>query len=98
MDKLNQIQTPSMQNQFVQNLKPDNQVQGFGETLKQALQEVNAAQQQSEKLTNQLVSGEVKDIHDVMIASQKASLSLQLTTQVRNKVVEAYQELMRMQV
>ncbi|MGB3261796.1 flagellar hook-basal body complex protein FliE, partial [Paenisporosarcina sp.] len=51
-----------------------------------------------DKLTNQLVTGEVKDIHEVMIASQKASLSLQLTVQVRNKVVEAYQEVMRMQL
>jgi flagellar hook-basal body complex protein FliE len=98
MDKVNQIQTPFIQFGSMQKLRPENKVEGFGEMFKQALQDVNAAQNESEKLTSQLVTGEVKDIHDVMIASQKASLSLQLTVQVRNKVVEAYQEVLRMQV
>lgn len=98
MDKLSQIQTPFIQNQSITKVKPENKVEGFGDMFKQALQEVNATQKESETLTNQLVTGEVQDIHEVMIASQKASLSLQLTVQVRNKVVEAYQEIMRMQV
>jgi flagellar hook-basal body complex protein FliE len=59
---------------------------------------VKAAQNESDKLTGQLVTGEVQDVHEVMIAAQKASLSLQMTVQVRNKVVEAYQEVMRMQL
>jgi len=42
--------------------------------------------------------GENVELHDVMIASQKASITLQATMEVRNKVVEAYQEIMRMQV
>lgn len=98
MDKISQIQTPFIQNQSIQKPKPENKAEGFDEMFKKALQDVNSAQKESEKLTNQLVTGEVKDIHEVMIASQKSSLSLQLTVQVRNKVVEAYQEIMRMQV
>lgn len=98
MDKLSSIQTPFIQNQSISKLKPEDKVEGFGQLFKQKLEEVNAAQNTSDKLTNQLVTGEVKDIHEVMIASQKASLSLQLTVQVRNKVVEAYQEVMRMQL
>lgn len=98
MDKLSQIQTPFLQIQSFSKSKPVNKVEGFGEMFKKAIQDVNAAQKESEKLTSQLVTGEVTDIHEVMIASQKASLSLQLTIQVRNKVVEAYQEVMRMQV
>jgi flagellar hook-basal body complex protein FliE len=98
MDKLSQIQTPFIQNQSISKVKPDNQVEGFSQIFKQKLDEVKAAQNHSDKLTNELVTGEVKDIHEVMIASQKASLSLQLTVQVRNKVVEAYQEVMRMQL
>jgi len=98
MDKVSQIQTPLIQTQPLQKMKPENKVDGFGELFKKALNEVNATQKESDKLTSQLVTGEVQDVHEVMIASQKASLSLQLTVQVRNKVVEAYQEIMRMQV
>ena len=98
MEKLSLIQTPFIQNQSISKQKPENQVEGFGQLFKQTLEEVKAAQNTSDKMTNQLVTGEVKDIHEVMIASQKASLSLQLTVQVRNKVVEAYQEVMRMQL
>ena len=98
MEKLSQIQTPFIQNQSISKVKPENKVEGFSEIFKQTLDKVKAAQNHSDKLTNELVTGEVKDIHEVMIASQKASLSLQLTVQVRNKVVEAYQEVMRMQL
>ncbi|AIY04090.1 flagellar hook-basal body protein FliE [Planococcus sp. PAMC 21323] len=98
MEKISGIQTPFIQNQLFNNVKPENKVEGFGQVLKDALKEVSAAQNESDKLTNQLITGEVQDVHEVMIASQKASLSLQMTMQVRNKVVEAYQEVMRMQV
>lgn len=98
MEKISGIQTPFIQNQLFNNVKPENKVEGFGQVLKDALKEVSAAQNESDKLTSQLITGEVQDVHEVMIASQKASLSLQMTMQVRNKVVEAYQEVMRMQV
>lgn len=98
MEKLSQIQTPFIQSQSIPKLKPDEKTVDFGELFKQSLDKVNAAQHESDNLTNKLVTGEVKDVHEVMIAAQKASLSLQLTLQVRNKVVEAYQEVMRMQV
>ncbi|EGA89015.1 flagellar hook-basal body protein FliE [Planococcus donghaensis MPA1U2] len=98
MERISGIQTPFIQNQLFNNVKPENKVEGFGQIFKDALQEVSAAQNESDKLTNQLITGEVQDVHEVMIASQKASLSLQMTMQVRNKVVEAYQEVMRMQV
>lgn len=99
MNNINHIQTPFIQNPSITPAKPEEQkVEGFSEIFKNALSEVNAAQLESNKLTEKLAMGEVNDIHEVMIASQKASLSLQLTVQVRNKVVEAYQEMMRMQV
>jgi flagellar hook-basal body complex protein FliE len=99
MEKLNGIQ-PSLS---FQKIDPKSKAEpspttGFKEMFENSLKQVNAAQKESEVLTNQLITGEVKDIHQVMIASQKASLSLQLTTQVRNKVIESYQEIMRMQV
>lgn len=98
MEKIAQLQTPFLQNQFLEKMQPEPQATGFGDVFKNALKEVSAAQNVSDKKTNQLLTGEVKDVHEVMIASQKASLSLQMTMQVRNKVVEAYQEVMRMQV
>lgn len=98
MNPINQIQTPFIQGLANPIAKPENKVEGFGEIFKQALQEVNKAQQVSDKMTTGLATGQVENIHEVMIAAEKASLSLELTMQVRNKVVEAYQEVMRMQV
>lgn len=70
----------------------------FTDVLKNAINQVVDDMKTAEKLNSQLVTGEVKDLHQVMTAMEKANLGLQLTVQVRNKVVEAYQEIMRMQV
>lgn len=72
--------------------------QNFAQSLKDAIATVNEGQIASDKATNTLISGGDIELHDVMIASQKASVSLDLTMQVRNKAVEAYQEIMRMSV
>ncbi len=98
MVMINPIQSPFLQTEAIAKPVNENKVGGFGDILKKSLAEVNAAQNNSDKLTGQLVTGEVQDVHEVMIASQKANLSLQMTVQVRNKVVEAYQEVMRMQL
>ncbi|GKW46556.1 flagellar hook-basal body complex protein FliE [Planococcus sp. NCCP-2050] len=98
MEKISQIQTPFIQNQSIAKPQTENKTEGFSEIFKNQLEEVNKLQNTSDKLTNQLVTGEVEDVSQVMVAAQKASLSLQLTVQVRNKVVEAYQEVMRMQL
>lgn len=76
----------------------DDQSVGFGDLLKKAVDEVNTLQQQSGDLKTKLVTGEIEDIHQVMIAAEKANLAFQLTMQIRNKVIDAYQEIMRMQV
>ncbi|MEH7336031.1 flagellar hook-basal body complex protein FliE [Neobacillus drentensis] len=70
----------------------------FSTTLKEALQSANETIVNSEKMSEKIATGEIKNIHDVTIAAQKAQIALQLTTQVRDKVVESYQEIMRMQV
>jgi len=66
----------------------------FGELVNK----VNDMQNQTDKSISQLASGEVKGLHEVMIGLEKSSISFQFLTQVRNKAVEAYQEIMRMQV
>ncbi|AIQ53335.1 flagellar hook-basal body complex protein FliE [Paenibacillus sp. FSL R7-0331] len=71
--------------------------QSFGTYLEDALNQVAAQEQQAKDMNNKFVLGEV-NIDEAMISSQQALLSLQLTTQVRNKVIEAYQEIMRTQI
>ncbi|WP_461200426.1 flagellar hook-basal body complex protein FliE [Anoxybacillus sp. TBDG-1] len=89
------VLSPAVQHQAI---KPVEAQQAFSQFLKEAINEVNKQQIESDQLTTKLVKGEHVDLHNVMIASQKASVSLQLAIEVRNKVIEAYQEVMRMQV
>ncbi len=72
--------------------------QSFADVLKGFLEDVNRLQREADVLTTQLALGQVEDLHQVTIATEKAYLALQLTTAIRNKVVEAYQEISRMQL
>lgn len=72
--------------------------QTFAKTLKEAISNVNAQQIQSDSATNKLINGGDIELHEVMIASQKASVTLNATIEIRNKVIDAYQEIMRMSV
>lgn len=72
--------------------------QTFANTLKEAISKVNDQQIQSDTMTEKLINGGDVELHEVMIASQKASIILNATMEVRNKVIEAYQEIMRMSV
>ncbi len=71
---------------------------GFQNSIEKAVAEVNNLQHQADDLAVKLATGDVEDVHKAMIAMNKAKLALDFTIQVRNKVVEAYQEIMRMQV
>lgn len=71
---------------------------GFSEQLKQAFNEVNDTQIEADKITRDFLAGKVEDLHQVTIATQQANLALQLTVQIRNKIVDAYQEISRMQI
>lgn len=70
----------------------------FSEMLKDSIQKVNQLQLESQNLNNQLVAGNIDNVHQVVIASQKAELALQFTLQVRNKILDAYNEIMRMSI
>ena len=72
--------------------------QQFGNALKQAIAGVNEHQKTSDMMTQKLISGGDVDLFEVMVAAQKASVTLNTTIEVRNKAVEAYQEIMRMSV
>jgi flagellar hook-basal body complex protein FliE len=70
----------------------------FVESLQAALDKVNQMQLDSAELARQFAAGETDDLVRVVTAAEEASIALQLAVQVRNKVIEAYQEIMRMQV
>lgn len=71
---------------------------GFGSLLRQSLDKVSSAQRQADLGVQRVISGQETDLHRVMIAQEEASLSFELMLEVRNKLLEAYQQLMQMQV
>lgn len=75
-----------------------NQNISFSDYLSQALQDVQDMQNEAEFSATQLALGQEEYIHNTILALDKANLALQLTIQVRDKVVEAFQELMRIQM
>ena len=70
----------------------------FGDMLKRAIGDVAKLQNEADQAIKELAAGENKDIHRTMIALEKAEVSFQLMMQVRNKIVSAYEEIMRMQI
>jgi len=88
--------TPSVtQTASTNNVKSD---ASFSTMLKDAINNVSESQATSDIYTNKLVNGQDVELQDVMIASQKANVTLNTALSVRNKAVEAYQEIMRMTV
>jgi len=69
----------------------------FGDALTGAIDGVSAAQNESSRLAIKAVTGDLTDIHDATIAAARASVTLELVAAVRNKGVEAFTEIMRMQ-
>lgn len=74
------------------------QTDTFQKALEGAIDELNNLQANADDAVTRLAVGDAIDIHDVAIAVQEADIAFQLALQVRNKMVEAYQEVMRMQV
>lgn len=66
--------------------------------LKTALNEVDTLQKEATLSASQLILGEEENLHNTVLAYEKANLALQLTIEVRNKIVEAFQEIMRIQM
>ncbi len=70
----------------------------FLDTVKDSLKEVNDLQIKKEELIKEFAAGKNQNIHELMIAIQKASIAVKLTTAVRNKVLEAYKQMMNMPI
>lgn len=74
------------------------EIKSFADTLSEAVGKVNELSQAADVQMQKLATGETKNIPEVMIAAEKASVAFKLMTQVRNKIIDAYQEIMKMQV
>jgi len=70
----------------------------FGDFLKDMVKEANSSQLNADNKMQELATGKSKDLHGTVLAMEKADINFRLLTQVRNKVIEAYREIMRMQV
>lgn len=71
---------------------------GFATAVTQGLQQVDRSLQSSQADLRSLAAGDVSNLHQVMVRLEESRLSMQLVLQVRNRLLESYQELMRMQV
>lgn len=71
---------------------------GFSDALSQAVNDVNKLQQDADKAVMSVQTGNTGNLHEAIIALEKADISFRTMLQVRNKLIEAYQEIMRMQV
>ena len=72
--------------------------EAFHDVFRDAVAKVESFQQNAGDSINRFLSGEGEELHQVAMATQKAELSFEMFLQVRNKVVQAYQEIMRMQI
>ena len=77
--------------------KPQEPVEGFGDTLKKSLDSVNEMQSAKKTMIEEFASGKNQNVHELMITLQKAGLAVSMTSAVRSKLMSTYQELMRMQ-
>ncbi len=88
---------PLVQQKYpAQGIEPENVK--FSDTLNDFMGDINRLQVESAESTEKLIKGEPVDIHDVMISSQKARTSFQLLMELRNKGLDLYREVLRMQV
>jgi len=86
------------------NIKPTNlkntteNGSNFKEIMNEQIQKLNDKQVEADNYIKDLISGKDVDLHQVMIATEEARLSLELAVQIRNKIIEAYKELNNMQL
>ena len=84
--------------QLIEGAADKNKQIDFANFIDQQLQSINEQIETSDVKLRQLATGETNNLHDVMLSLEKAKLSMELLLQVRNKALEAYQELMRTQL
>ena len=100
MDKISGL--PRQYREILQGVKPAQEGEqsketSFKEVIAKFIQDVDKMQKTSDQAVKDYATGEVTDLHQVMIAAEEANLSFQLMMEVRNRLLESYREIMRMQ-
>jgi|SRR5690554_5970252 len=86
------------QTQGIKTSENGNAKADFTSILKEKLNRVNELQIRSDEANQKLIVGESEDIHSVLLATEEARLALEMAVQIRNKLIESYQEINRMQL
>ena len=86
------------ENNNISNINDNKSSNTFQNVLKENLDKVNEKQIEADNITNDFIAGKDVEVHEMILSMEEAKMSLQLAIQVRNKVVEAVQELTRMQL
>lgn len=99
----NNISNVAVNNQLLKTLntntnEKEQDIKSFGNYLSDAISKTNDLIIQADDINNQFAAGNIDDIHKVLIATRKADIALNFTLQVRNKIIDAYNEIMRMQI
>ncbi len=76
----------------------DQRVPAFSETLKKFMSDVNQMQNHADRSIEKMAAGEITDVHQVMVAVEEANTAFSLMMEIRNKMMDAYQEVLRMQI
>ncbi len=90
--------TPPLPLQKVDNSEVTLASKGFSDIFNSMVDQVNSAEMDSNKAIEKVNTGEAKNLHDVMLAVEEADLSLRMLVQMRNKALEAYETIMRLQI
>ena len=78
--------------------KRSNDQKSFAQTLEQFVTDVNSLQNKADVSIEKLATGEISDVHQVMKAVEEANIAMEFMLEIRNKIIDAYQEIMRMSV
>lgn len=81
-----------------QGIKTDKSGASFKDTLNNFLSDVNEMQQKADQSIQKMVSGEITDVHQVMSSVEEAGVAFNMMMEIRNKVMDAYQEIMRIRL
>jgi len=96
--EVSSIQSAGMSPEPLSGSTSQDQGPSFTKVLERAVEAVNQDQHEADTAARDFGIGDAQSLHDTMIAMEKADITLRLLTQVRNRAVEAYQEVMRMQI
>ena len=96
ISKISQVLSNNNMKEF--NVEPNQEKINFGEVLNEARNKVNDDQIFADEMDRMLATGEVDNVHEVTIAAQKAQLTLNLAVEIKSQLMDAYKEIMRLQI